>query len=60
MTNFRFYLFQFLLSMCLIPVVSFRFAEIQDVVDTVLYLLSDKASMITGTCLPVDGGFLAA
>ncbi|XP_031352942.1 L-xylulose reductase-like isoform X2 [Photinus pyralis] len=37
-----------------------RFAEVSDVVDAVLFLLSDKASMITGTCLPVDGGTLAA
>lgn len=36
-----------------------RFAEIEDVSDAVLYLLSDKAKMITGSCLPVDGGFLA-
>ncbi|KAK9703244.1 hypothetical protein QE152_g29454 [Popillia japonica] len=36
-----------------------RFGEVNEVVDAVLYLLSDRASMITGTCLPVDGGFLA-
>lgn len=36
-----------------------RFGEVQEVVDAVLYLLSDKSSMITGTCLPVDGGYLA-
>ncbi|CAH0558881.1 unnamed protein product [Brassicogethes aeneus] len=36
-----------------------RFAKIEDVVEAVIFLLSDKASMITGTCLPVDGGFLA-
>ncbi|EDO38087.1 predicted protein [Nematostella vectensis] len=35
-----------------------RFAEEQDVVDAILYLLSDKAAMIHGTCLPVDGGKL--
>ncbi|RZC41116.1 L-xylulose reductase, partial [Asbolus verrucosus] len=33
-----------------------RFGEVHEVVDAVLYLLSDKASMITGTCLPIDGG----
>lgn len=38
----------------------FRFGEVQEVVDAVLYLLSDKASMISGTCLPIDGGFLAS
>ncbi|KAJ8935099.1 hypothetical protein NQ314_012995 [Rhamnusium bicolor] len=36
-----------------------RFGEISDVESAVLFLLSDEASMITGTCLPVDGGFLA-
>ncbi|EFA08233.1 L-xylulose reductase [Tribolium castaneum] len=36
-----------------------RFAEIEDVVDGVLFLLSDKAQMITGSCVPIDGGFLA-
>ncbi|XP_044272324.1 L-xylulose reductase-like [Tribolium madens] len=36
-----------------------RFGEVQEVVDAVLFLLSDKASMITGSCLPVDGGYLA-
>jgi L-xylulose reductase len=37
-----------------------RFGEVAEVVDAVLYLLSDKASMITGTCLPIDGGFVSA
>ncbi|XP_019880976.1 L-xylulose reductase [Aethina tumida] len=36
-----------------------RFGEVHEVVDAVLYLLSDKSSMITGTTLPIDGGFLA-
>ncbi|KAL3273172.1 hypothetical protein HHI36_014626 [Cryptolaemus montrouzieri] len=36
-----------------------RFGEVHEVVDTVLFLLSDKASMITGTCLPIDGGYTA-
>lgn len=36
-----------------------RFCEVEDVADAVLFLLSDKAKMITGSCLPVDGGFLA-
>ena len=36
-----------------------RFGEVREVVDAVLYLLSDRSSMVTGTCLPVDGGFLA-
>lgn len=36
-----------------------RFAEVHEVVDAVVYLLSDKASMINGVTLPIDGGFLA-
>ncbi|XP_055510138.1 L-xylulose reductase [Leucoraja erinacea] len=37
-----------------------RFAEVEDVVNTIIFLLSDKSAMITGTALPVDGGFLAS
>ncbi|CAB3224148.1 unnamed protein product [Arctia plantaginis] len=36
-----------------------RFGEVHEVVSTVLFLLSDSASMISGVHLPVDGGFLA-
>ncbi|XP_063981133.1 L-xylulose reductase [Diachasmimorpha longicaudata] len=36
-----------------------RFAEVDEVIDAIVYLLSDRSSMITGTMLPVDGGFLA-
>ncbi|CAF3769312.1 unnamed protein product [Rotaria sordida] len=36
-----------------------RFAELDDVVEPILFLLSNKSSMITGTCLPIDGGYLA-
>ncbi|XP_053309342.1 L-xylulose reductase [Spea bombifrons] len=36
-----------------------RFAEVEDVVNGILFLLSDKSAMISGVCLPVDGGFLA-
>lgn len=36
-----------------------RFAEMDNVVDTILFLLSDRSSMTTGATLPVDGGFLA-
>ncbi|CAF1596304.1 unnamed protein product, partial [Rotaria sordida] len=32
-----------------------RFAELDDVVEPILFLLSNKSSMITGTCLPIDG-----
>ncbi|OWF53316.1 L-xylulose reductase [Mizuhopecten yessoensis] len=35
-----------------------RFGEVEEVVNTVLFLLSDKASYTTGTCVPVDGGLL--
>lgn len=37
-----------------------QICEPEDVADTVLYLLSDRARMITGVTVPVDGGFLAA
>lgn len=33
--------------------------EVEDVVNTVLFLLSDKSKMTNGVTLPVDGGFLA-
>ena len=36
-----------------------KFAEVDDVVHPVLYLLSEKSDMINGVMLPVDGGFLA-
>lgn len=36
-----------------------RFAEVEDVVNSILFLLSDKSSMTNGVMLPVDGGFLA-
>ncbi|CAG9839723.1 unnamed protein product [Diabrotica balteata] len=36
-----------------------RFGEVREVTDAVLYLLSDKSSMITGMTLPIDGGFTA-
>jgi NAD(P)-dependent dehydrogenase (short-subunit alcohol dehydrogenase family) len=35
-----------------------RFAEPEEVADTILYLLSDRASMVNGVCLRVDGGQL--
>ncbi|XP_014207954.2 L-xylulose reductase-like [Copidosoma floridanum] len=35
-----------------------RFAEVEEVVDAIVYLLSDRSSMVTGIALPVDGGFL--
>ena len=36
-----------------------RFAEVEDIVNAVLFLLSDNASLISGVTLPVDGGFTA-
>ncbi|XP_053607277.1 D-erythrulose reductase-like [Plodia interpunctella] len=36
-----------------------RFGEVHEVVNAVLFLLSDQASMISGVHLPIDGGFLA-
>ncbi|XP_047613543.1 L-xylulose reductase isoform X1 [Phacochoerus africanus] len=36
-----------------------RFAEVEHVVDAILFLLSDRSSMTTGSTLPVDGGCLA-
>lgn len=35
-----------------------RFIEPREVAETIAYLLSDKASMINGVALPVDGGFM--
>lgn len=34
-------------------------AEVEDVVNSILFLLSEKSNMINGVTLPVDGGFLA-
>ncbi|XP_070596176.1 L-xylulose reductase [Erythrolamprus reginae] len=36
-----------------------RFAELDDVVNGILFLLSDQSSMTTGATLPIDGGFLS-
>ncbi|XP_005407283.1 PREDICTED: L-xylulose reductase [Chinchilla lanigera] len=36
-----------------------RFAEVENVVDAILFLLSDRSGMTTGSALPVEGGFLA-
>lgn len=35
-----------------------RFGEVKEVVDPVVWLLSDESSYINGHCLPVEGGFL--
>lgn len=34
-----------------------RFAEPKEISDVVLYLLSDRSSMVTGVVLPIDGGY---
>ena len=36
-----------------------RFAELEDIVNGTIFLLSDKAAIITGVSLPVDGGISA-
>lgn len=36
-----------------------RFAEVDDVVPAICFLLSDRAAMINGIMMPIDGGFLA-
>lgn len=37
----------------------FLLAEVKEVVDAILFLLSDNASMINAVMLPIDGGFLS-
>lgn len=37
-----------------------RIGETREIVDPIIFLASSMASFITGTVLPVDGGFLAA
>ncbi|RWS22992.1 L-xylulose reductase-like protein, partial [Leptotrombidium deliense] len=34
-----------------------RVAQVNDVANLIAYLLSDKADMITGACIPIDGGY---
>jgi NAD(P)-dependent dehydrogenase (short-subunit alcohol dehydrogenase family) len=36
-----------------------RLAEPSDAAEAIAFLVSDRAAMITGHTLPVDGGFLA-
>ena len=36
-----------------------RFGNPEEVVGCVLWLCSDEASFVTGTIIPVDGGFTA-
>lgn len=51
---------QFLVFICTMIFTNFRFGEVREVTDTVLFLLSDKASVITSVCLPVDGGYTSS
>jgi NAD(P)-dependent dehydrogenase (short-subunit alcohol dehydrogenase family) len=37
-----------------------RFAVVEEIAHAVALLLSDDSAMVTGTVLPVDGGFLSA
>ncbi len=37
-----------------------RFGEARELVGTAIFLSSNAVSFITGTCIPVDGGFLAS
>lgn len=37
-----------------------RFGEVDEVIDAVVYLLSNKSSYINGHCLPVEGGLLVS
>lgn len=37
-----------------------RFGELEELVGAAIFLASDAASIVTGTLLVVDGGFLAS
>mmetsp|Transcript_38011 Transcript_38011/g.73634 ORF Transcript_38011/g.73634 Transcript_38011/m.73634 type:complete len:259 (-) Transcript_38011:189-965(-) len=37
-----------------------KFCEVEDVVNPVMFLLSDEAAMINGAMIPIEGGFLAS
>ncbi len=37
-----------------------RITEVEEIVNPILFLLSDQSSMVNGTTLPIDGGFLAS
>ena len=36
-----------------------RFGEIKEVVQPVIWLLSDDSSFINGHCLPIEGGLMS-
>jgi NAD(P)-dependent dehydrogenase (short-subunit alcohol dehydrogenase family) len=37
-----------------------KFAEVEDVVNAISFLLSSSAAMVNGVMLPIDGGFLSS
>ena len=46
------------LTVVLIKINCFLFPAAEDIAHAVVFLLSDKSDMITGTALSVDGGML--
>lgn len=36
-----------------------RFAELREVVEPIIFLLSEKSSFVNGHCMPIEGGYLA-
>jgi len=36
-----------------------RFGQAEELIGTILWLLSDASKFVTGTVIPVDGGFNA-
>jgi NAD(P)-dependent dehydrogenase (short-subunit alcohol dehydrogenase family) len=36
-----------------------RIAQVSEIADAVIWLLSNKSSFVTGVTLPVDGGYTA-
>ena len=36
-----------------------RLGEVSEVVDVIMYLLTEHCTLVTGASIPVDGGFLA-
>lgn len=53
------YILLFLIFIFFIYTMMCMSTEVEDVVNTILFLLSDKSKMTNGVTLPVDGGFLA-
>ena len=37
----------------------FLISEVDEVINAIVFLLSDRSSMTTGAALPIEGGFLA-